>query len=229
MKPVRRSIPFVVGCFIGACGIAIAVTFTPTQPPSPQSEGYPVPSPDPNWNQGFQADLSILDQPADHVGILEDATQDPETAAPLDDTAMYEFGRPDEVMGGSQTFGTMDKVGVHKSVNDAYPTIAADVAHIGDGTVTQARETFLVASGTPVGSDLTWNVRIWRVATVGTTERYVVSALLGKDPTTRSQDISHNGIEATLYELWERRDTEPPLLIRRSTKWKPEDTDDLSL
>lgn len=146
------------------------------------------------------------------------------------DTARYEFGYDDEShgsAGGAQFFGTMDKAGVHKDVVAEYGNVDDDLdVIVGDQLV---RELGAVADhGIELNEDLHWNVEIWEVVQVGDELRYVVSAAYGKDdnglPGPRFS--SHpNGTVLTFFELWLKRDGEPPSLLRRSDQWTNADVE----
>ncbi len=171
---------------------------------------------DPSWNQEEE-----VNQPLDLVSNLVDGEPPME---PIKDTATFVFGLDEGVLGGGQLFGTMDKVGVHTSVDTAYSNIAGELAHM--GAAKAAREKFLATEGVDLSNpNRRWLVKIWEVAAVGQELRYVVSAKVGQDPTTSSQASNLN--DATIvHELWTKHaDGSNPTLLRRSLRWDTPDAD----
>ena len=167
--------------------------------------------PDEEWD-------AQLDRPADAVvTLVADGLPDIQSR----DTATFVFGLDEThgLFGGDQTFGSMDKLGVHVDVQSSVPEIFQEAANIGSDKV--AREQFLGDEGVQLSDpNRRWLVKIWDIADVDDEERFVVRASVGADSGTTNHGISWNEDEtAILYELWKRNADAAPTLVRRSTKW----------
>lgn len=159
-----------------------------------------------------------LDRPADAVvTLVADGIPDIQSQ----DTATFVFGLDEThgIFGGDQTFGSMDKLGVHVDVQSSVPAIFQEAANIGSDKV--AREQFLGDEGVQLSDpNRRWLVKIWDIADVDNEERFVVRASVGADSGTTNHGISWNEDEtAILYELWKRNADAAPTLVRRSTEW----------
>lgn len=112
-------------------------------------------------------------------------------------------------------FGTQDRVGVVKAIQDALPGRVADFMFIGDQRA--AREQFVTAKGHAfVHPDHIWDARIIEFGTVNGATRLAVIVdvgVLADDPylIQRNNDLESFG----LSEIWELGSGDPVLLDRQ--------------
>ena len=127
---------------------------------------------------------------------------------------VYGLGQPTstDFWQGSQSFGTMDKVGVLKSVLDQVPDRQADLIFIRDRKA--EREAYLEQNGISLDSQCSWNIGIKVTALVNGKRRLGVTASYGKD-------LEYNGgigptVLKNLNEIWELQGVGAnPILLER--------------
>jgi hypothetical protein len=129
---------------------------------------------------------------------------------------VYGLGQPTSTnfWQGLQFFGTMDKVGVLKSVMDEIPNRQADLIFIRDQKA--ERQEYLIQNGVALDSQCLWDVGVEVTDVVNGKRRLGVTASYGKD-------IEYNGgvgpdVVQNVKEIWELQEggANPILLERHS-------------
>jgi len=161
-------------------------------------------------NSGANADNTLEGSAVLTVSKLQEEEQ------PRLDTPFYVYGlgQPTSTnfWQGSQFFGTMDKVGVLKSVMDQIPNRQADLIFIRDQKA--ERQEYLTQNGVALDSQCLWDVGISVTELVNGKQRLGVTASYGKD-------FEYNGgvgqdVVKNVNEIWELQDGGAnPILIER--------------
>lgn len=140
------------------------------------------------------------------------------------DTPRFIFGRSDKTrwpLGGMQLFGTMDKVGFHQRVEPRMPELERDIATIVADK--PQRIEFVKEAGHVIQPGMTWRVLVYEAKKVGNSERIATTCAVGADEIRPAGSRPYSTL-AGVHELWERKASGPPLLLRRSQKWVKIDT-----
>ncbi|AMV31247.1 hypothetical protein VN12_03950 [Pirellula sp. SH-Sr6A] len=159
-----------------------------------------------------EASRAIADSLARAVSNQQEEKQ------PRLDTPFYVYGLGEptstDFWQGSQFFGTMDKVGVLKSVMDQIPNRQADLIFIRDRKAD--REAYLTQNGIALDSQGLWDVGIEVTDLVNGKRRLGVTASYGKDIEINGGIGQH--VVKNVTEIWELQDNgaDPILLERHS-------------
>jgi hypothetical protein len=159
---------------------------------------------------GSNADDTQLPSAVRAISKLQEEEQ------PRLDTPFYVYGlgQPTSTnfWQGSQFFGTMDKVGVLKSVMDEIPNRQADLIFIRDQKA--ERQEYLMQNGVALDSQCLWDVSVSVTDVVNGKRRLGVTASYGKD-------IEYNGgvgqeVVKNVNEIWELQEGGAnPILLER--------------